>query len=86
MYGNSSKAYEIAGGLNITSPNQATTREVNGYYISQTPAYPSYPFFTGNVPFTWYVRDICNPGDTSAWLGPYIVGSSKTDAGNYRHY
>ncbi len=80
LYGNSSKSYEIAGGLNITSPNQATTREVNGYYISQTPAYPSYPFFTGNVPgFTWYVRDICNPGDTSAWLGPYIVGASKTD-------
>lgn len=80
LYGYSSKAYEIAGGLNITSPNQATTREINGYYISQTPAYPSFPFFTGNVPgFTWYVRDICNPGDTSAWLGPYIVGSSKTD-------
>ncbi len=80
LYGNSSKSYEIAGGLSITSPEQATTRQINGYYISQTPAYPSYPFFTGNVPgFTWYVRDICNPGDTSAWLGPYVVGSSKTD-------
>ncbi|MFN8288608.1 MAG: T9SS type A sorting domain-containing protein [Chitinophagales bacterium] len=80
LYGNSSKAYEIAGGLNITSPNQATTREINGYYISQNPAFPSYPFFTGNTPgFTWYVRDICGAGDTSAWLGPYIVGTSKTD-------
>lgn len=80
LYGNSSKGYQIAGGLNITSPAQATVFDSQGYYISQNPAFPSYPFFTGNVPgFAWFVRDICGPGDTSAWVGPYIVGAAKTN-------
>ncbi len=80
LYGNTSKGYQVAGGMNIGSPAQATIVQSNPYYISQTPQHPTHSFYGGNTPgFTWYVRDICNPGDTSVWLGPYIVGASKTD-------
>ncbi|MFN8285770.1 MAG: T9SS type A sorting domain-containing protein [Chitinophagales bacterium] len=80
LYGNNSKGYQIAGGMNIASPAEATTFDSQGYYISQNPAYPSYPFYTGNAPgFTWFVRDICGVGDTSSWTGPYIVGGAKTN-------
>lgn len=80
LYGNTSKGYQVAGGMNIGSPAQATIVQSNPYYISQTPQHPTHSFYGGNTPgFTWYVRDICGAGDTSAWLGPYIVGTSKTD-------
>lgn len=80
LYGDGTKAYQIASGMNIGSPAQATLVRGGGYHITQNPAFASLPYPTGNVPgFTWYVRDICAPTDTSAWLGPYVVGTSKTD-------
>lgn len=82
LYGNSSKSYQIAAGMNITSPAQATINQSNAYYISQTPLHPTHYFGTGNAPgFTWFVRDVCNPGEYSAWLGPYVVGSGARESG-----
>lgn len=80
LYGDAGKQYVIAAGMNIGSPAQATIFQGNAYYISQTPAFATHYFADGNHPgFTWYVRDVCAPGDSSAWVGPYILGSSKTD-------
>jgi hypothetical protein len=81
LYGNSSKSYQIAAGMNITSPAQATINQSNAYFISQSPQFATHYFGTGNVPgFTWFVRDVCNPGEFSAWLGPYVVGSGAREA------
>jgi hypothetical protein len=77
LYGNASKSYQIAAGMNITSPAQATINQGNPYYISQSPLFATHYFGTGNVAgFTWFVRDVCNPGEYSAWLGPFILGTS----------
>lgn len=71
--------YQLSSGDNITSPTQGTI-VTDDYYFTQYPQHASYPFFNGNHPgFTFYVRDICGPGDTSVWVGPYVVGSAKTD-------
>ncbi|MFN8277327.1 MAG: T9SS type A sorting domain-containing protein [Chitinophagales bacterium] len=79
LYGNSSKTYQVSFGMNITQPNQGTLQG-SGYYITQSPSFPTHFFAQGNaVGFTWYVRDICNPGDTSAWAGPFVMVSAKTD-------
>lgn len=79
LYGDNTKRYQVSYGMNIGSPSQGTIAG-NAYYISQTPLFPTHFFATGNVPgFTWFVRDICNPGDTSAWTGPFVVGSNKMD-------
>lgn len=80
LYGDNTKSYEIAAGMNIASPASATINQSSAYHITQTPAFPTHYFATGNQPgFTWYVRDVCAVGDYSAWSGPYILGSSKTD-------
>lgn len=84
LYGNSSKRYQVSFGINITDPVQGTLGG-NTYHITQTPAHATHYFATGNQPgFTWYVRDICSAGDTSAWAGPYVVGTAKTDGAIYR--
>lgn len=81
LYGNVSKSYQIAAGMNITSPAQATINQSNPYYISQSPLFATHYFGTGNVPgFTWFVRDVCSPGEYSAWLGPYVVGSGARES------
>ncbi|HLP20221.1 MAG TPA: T9SS type A sorting domain-containing protein, partial [Chitinophagales bacterium] len=81
LYLDGSKSYEIAAGMNITSPAQATIQQSSGYYRTQSPTFPTHFFANGNAPgFTWFVRDVCSPGNYSAWLGPYVMGSSsKTD-------
>ena len=82
LYGNSSKSYEIAAGMNITTPAQATINQSNAYFISQTPQFPTHYFGTGNAAgFTWFVRDVCSVGEYSPWLGPYTVGSGAREAG-----
>lgn len=80
LYLNGSKNYQVAAGMNITSPNGAPILQTSGYYRTQSPTNPTHYFADGNVPgFTWYVRDECSPGVWSPWLGPYIMGSAKTD-------
>jgi len=80
LYGNSSKAFQVSYGLDISSPEEGTVAQ-QAYFISQAgPQFPTYQFSTGNIPgFTWYVRDICDPGDTSAWAGPYVVAAARMD-------
>jgi len=80
LYLDGSKRYQIAAGMNITSPNGAPISQTSGYYRTQSPTNPTHFFGNGNTPgFTWYVRDECSAGLWSDWLGPYIMGASKND-------
>ncbi len=80
LYLDGTKNYQVAAGMNITSPAQATIVQTSGYYRTQSPTNPTHFFSAGNTPgFTWFVRDECSPGVWSDWLGPYIMGSAKTD-------
>ncbi len=80
LYLDGSKRYQIAAGMNITSPNGAPISQTSGYYRTQSPTNPTHFFSSGNTPgFTWYVRDECSAGLWSDWLGPYVMGASKTD-------
>lgn len=69
--------------MNIASPAQATIVQGSKYFRTQSPTNPTHFFSAGNTPGFTYVRDICAPGDTSAWLGPYVMGAAKTDGGEF---
>ncbi|MFN8308396.1 MAG: T9SS type A sorting domain-containing protein [Chitinophagales bacterium] len=80
-YPNNNNWFQIASGINISTPQQGTIIS-SSYYLSQSPQFASYGFSNGNTPgFTFFVRDICGAGDTSNWVGPFIYnGSSKRDS------
>jgi hypothetical protein len=71
-------SYQVVGGYGITSPAQATVFS-SGTYTSMQFSYPSALVLASSANFTWWVRNICGPGDTTAWAGPHTIGSSKTD-------
>lgn len=71
-------SYQVVGGYGIASPSQATVFS-SGTYTSMQFSYPSAIVFASSTNFTWWVRNICGPGDTTAWAGPHTIGSNKTD-------
>jgi hypothetical protein len=72
--------YQVAHGQNLASPNVAVNIITSNYFMTQSPLYATAYLVGGNnTGYAFFVRDICSAGDTSAWAGPYIIGSSKTD-------
>jgi hypothetical protein len=55
--------FQISYGLNLAAPSAGTTQIVTGTNVTVN-------LLAGNSNYCYFVREICAPGDSSAWAGP----------------